>query len=317
MITITHTHADGTLVDGTDRGDGSAQILKGCRFRWFPSIKMWGIAQSRDHLAKRVQINQAAEQLRAAGFEVTVEIDDTPREVAQVKADRADRLDDRRDALTAKAERNAAEADARFARSNEIALARNGQPRLAGHYSCRAWDADQKRIENNDRLGSEAYGKAKHYEQAASVVGNAEAYRERPDVIIRRIAKNEAELRQTMHYINGTRPANDWRGAYGPEPRPATGAYLEQYQARKTFLEHQLEADREALEQAKGSGYHCHSRETIHKGDRISWGWGSGEVGRVSAKSVSVPNRYGWSDRISYERITQVTCPHGETTAAA
>jgi len=28
MLTITHTHAEGTLIDGTDRGDGTAEILK-------------------------------------------------------------------------------------------------------------------------------------------------------------------------------------------------------------------------------------------------------------------------------------------------
>ena len=79
------------------------------------------------------------------------------------------------------------------------------------------------------------------------MVGTADAYRELPPVIIRRIDKNEAELRQTMHYINGTRPANDWRGAYSLDRNPASGARLEQLNARKAFLEHQLAADRAAL----------------------------------------------------------------------
>ena len=61
---------------------------------------MIGIPQSRDQLAKRWQIDQAAKALRAAGHEVTVEIDDTPRDMAEVKADRADRLDARYDRLT-------------------------------------------------------------------------------------------------------------------------------------------------------------------------------------------------------------------------
>ena len=214
MITISHTHEDGTLVLGTDKGDGTAAILKANRFRWFPSIKLWGVPQSRDHLAKRWQIDAAHKALEAAGFEVTVEIDDTPRDVTEVKADRAERLDDRREALEAKAEKNGAEADARFKRSHDIAYARNGQPRLAGHYSCKAWDADQKRIENNDRLGAEAYGKAQHYEHAAKVVGKAEDYRERPDVIIRRTAKNEAELRRIGREITGRPDGQGDSGEY-------------------------------------------------------------------------------------------------------
>jgi hypothetical protein len=28
MLTITHTHAEGTLIDGTSRGDGTAEVLK-------------------------------------------------------------------------------------------------------------------------------------------------------------------------------------------------------------------------------------------------------------------------------------------------
>lgn len=225
-VTIRHTHEDGTLVYGTSKGDGTAEILKANRFRWFPSIKLWGVPQSRDHLAKRWQIDTAAESLRKAGHEVTVEIDDTPRDVAEVKADRADRLDDRYERLTAKAERESAECTARMARADEIVSARNGQPRLAGHHSARHWDADQKRVEQNDRAAQAAYGKAERAQQAAQVVGRADAYRELPAVIIRRIDKTEAELRQTMHYINGTRPANDWRGAYSWDREPASGEHL-------------------------------------------------------------------------------------------
>lgn len=306
MITISHTHADGTLVEGTSKGDGTAAILKANRFRWFPSIKTWGVAQSRDHLAKRWQINAAADALRAAGFEVTIEIDDTPREVTEVKADRAERLEGRQEALEAKAERNGAEAEQRFARASEIAYGRNGQPRLAGHYSCKAWDADQKRIENNDRLGGVAYGKAKHYEAAAAVVGKADAYRERPDVTIRRIEKAEAELRRIARTIAGA--------TFGLSDKPA-GGWLESLEAQRAFTEHQLEADRAALKAAEDAGYRCHSRETIHVGDVISTGrgaWGRGEVARVNAKTVSVKTQYSWTDKVRYEEIKRVECPHDD-----
>lgn len=319
MITITHTHADGTLVDGTDRGDGSAEILKACRFRWFPSLKMWGVPQSRDHLAKRWQIDSAADQLKAAGFEVTVTIDDTPRDVTEVKADRAERLDGRRDRLEARAGRHLAEAERRHAAADHYAERfAGGQPILVGHHSERSARVAQKRIEQNDRAANVAYGKAEYANRAASVVGRADAYRERPDVIIRRIAKTEAELRQTQHRIDGTRPANDWRGAYyAPEAKPAEGAWLEQCQARKTFLEHQLEADREAVAEHEANGYMRLSRETVHKGDLVScWAGRRVEVLRVNAKSVTVPSGYSWTHTIPYDKITSVQCPHEGTTTA-
>jgi predicted RNA methylase len=317
MITIKHTHQDGTLVYGTDRGDGTAAILKTCRFRWFPSIKLWGIAQSRDHLAKRWQIDTAAEALRKAGFEVTIEIDDTPRDVTEVKADRAERLDTRYDRLAAKAERNIAEGDARRARADEIASGRPfGQPILAGHHSERRARTDQKRIEQNDRAAHIHYDKAERASRAASVVGHADAYRELPAVIIRRIEKHEAELRKIERDIAG-RPdwVNDDSGQYKLKLVKPSGEWLAQLEAAKTFTGHQLEADRAALKAHEDAGYRCHSRETIHVGDVINpgGGFGSGTVSRVNAKTVSIPNRYGWTDKLRYEEIRSVECPHQGT----
>jgi predicted RNA methylase len=316
MITIAHTHADGTLVDGTSRGDGTAEILKACRFRWFPSLKTWGIAQSRDHLAKRWQIDSAAAQLRAAGHDVTVEIDDTPRDVTEVKAGRAERLDARADRLTAASERAKHEAESRFAAADAYAERfAGGQPILVGHHSERSARTAQKRMDGHMRAGTAAADKAERVSRAASVVGRADAYRELPAVIIRRIDKTEAELRQTQHRIDGTRPANDWRGAYyAPEAKPAEGAYLEQLQARKTFLEHQLEADRAALAEHEANGYVRLSRETVHKGDTVTcWAGTRVEVLRVSAKSVTVPSGYSWTHTIPYDKITSVQCPHEGT----
>ena len=125
-VTIKHDHADGTPGLRLQPGDGIYELIgprTAARFRYFPSIKMIGIPQSRDHLAKRWQIDQAAEALREAGHVVTVEIDDTPRDVTDVKADRAERLDDRYDRLSTKAERTAAEAAARHAEADRISAA--------------------------------------------------------------------------------------------------------------------------------------------------------------------------------------------------
>ncbi|MFE2991419.1 hypothetical protein [Streptomyces sp. NPDC059262] len=37
-IRITHTHAEGTLATGTDKGDGAGPVLKRYGFRWGLSI---------------------------------------------------------------------------------------------------------------------------------------------------------------------------------------------------------------------------------------------------------------------------------------
>jgi len=311
MITISHTHAGGTLVSGTSKDDGTSAILKGCRFRWFPSVRLWGIPQSRDHLAKRWQIDEAAKQLRAAGFDVSVEIDDTPRDVAQAKADRAGRLDDRREGLTAAAGRHMEVSLAALARADEIAASRPfGQPIIVGHHSERGARADQRRIERAmDRFAGE-YGRSRELERAASVVGDADAYREHPPVIIRRIKGHEAELRKLPRLWADHVIYSAYRHQ---EPDPA---YKEQLEARRVYVKAQLEADRAALRAAEDAGYRCHSRSTIHAGDMIHMHGRTWEVARVNAKSVSVKTGYSWTDTVSYERIRRVDCPHAEAAAA-
>lgn len=150
MIEITHTPEEGTLVNGTTKGDGTAQILRAHRFRWFPSLRVWGIRGSHDHAPKLHQINSAANALRAAGYQVTVSVDTAPRDIAAAEADRRARMDDRAEALDRKAERRAGEADAHLNAADTIAANRPlGQPILVGHHSERRARADQRRLENH------------------------------------------------------------------------------------------------------------------------------------------------------------------------
>ena len=309
-ITIAHTHEDGTLVYGTERGDGTAAILKAARFRWMPSIKLWGIAQSRDHLANRARITAAAEALRAAGFTVDVSIDDKPRAVAEVKADRAERLEDRREALERKTARTREDALAHLAAADAIAERRPfGQPILVGHYSERGARADQRRIESHMDKFCAGYNHADELERRASVVGQADAYRERPAVIIRRIKGAEAELRKLPRLWASHA---EW-AAYKHEA--PSEDYREQLDARRTFLEIQLAADRVALAAAEASGYRRYTSADVHKGDRIRTRFGLRTVVRVSPKSVSVETGYSWTDRISYEEIRGIEYPHGQQQA--
>ena len=84
MITITHTHADGTLIEGSPRvtACGNPEGLRD-NWRYFPSLGAIGIGQSRDKAAQTWKIDQAAEALRAAGHEVTVTVDDSERRIVR------------------------------------------------------------------------------------------------------------------------------------------------------------------------------------------------------------------------------------------
>ncbi|MFG1965739.1 DUF3560 domain-containing protein [Nonomuraea sp. NPDC049028] len=193
-------------MDGTIKGDGAWEILRKHGFHFFPSIKMIGIRQSRDQAAKRWKINGGADALRAAGFEVTVEIDDTPRDRAQVLADQSDRLDDRRDALAAKAQRHAGNAAAAADRANQISERfSGGQPILIGHHSERSARRDQKRMDSAMRKSIEEDKTAQEAARRANAVGNQAAYSARPRVTARRIKRLESDLRLTVRFLQDKR----------------------------------------------------------------------------------------------------------------
>ncbi|WP_344897849.1 DUF3560 domain-containing protein, partial [Nonomuraea antimicrobica] len=234
MITIKHTHEDGTLIYGTRKGDGVFEIVKkweGGGFRYFPSLRMLGLRNSRDRVADRWAINAAAEALRKAGFEVVVEIDDEHRDRAEVLADKADRLEDRRDALEAKADRHAGAASAAHNRAHQISERfAAGQPILVGHHSERGARADRKRMDQAMRKSIDENDQAQEVARRANAVGNQLRRSATPAVIARRIKTAEAELRKIPKSLDGyERRHLDHAGDpyYIENHEPAQGDYRE------------------------------------------------------------------------------------------
>ena len=111
MLTITHTHAAGTLIVGTSRGDGTAEILKLNGWRWGRSIGKWFMPNSRDHLPNLATITRTADTLRTAGFVVDTTMSTEHRTTAEVEADKIVRQADWADTLTTKADRKTAADD--------------------------------------------------------------------------------------------------------------------------------------------------------------------------------------------------------------
>jgi hypothetical protein len=137
MLTITHTHAEGTLIDGTSKGDGTAEALKANGWRWGRSISTWFVPQSRDRLPKLGTIQRTTTALEAAGFTVTTNIDSSHRPMVEVEAGKMQRQADRVDALEHKADRKSTAETAAWERE-EAALRRlpeGGEPIKIGHHS--------------------------------------------------------------------------------------------------------------------------------------------------------------------------------------
>jgi Domain of unknown function (DUF3560) len=310
-IEITHSAAEGTLVHGTSRGDGTNTILKDAGFRWFRTLGVWGIAGSRDRQPNRYKIERAAEALRDAGHTVSIDIDDTHRRTAEAEADRAERQAQRVDALSAKADRKTAAADAAWEAEQRAvqALPPGGEPIKVGHHSerrhrnaiARAHDATRRAIDATD-LAHQAEGRA----QAAAATT---AHRYHPVTVKNRVEKLEAEQRSDQRTLDGHRrvvartATREYVDAFGP----ATGSYRAQVIARMAQRGDEITYWKQIYADLQASGIaSTHSRDSITKGDLIKYRGHWYPVVRVNPKTVSVRlhDCASWTNTIGYHEIS-------------
>jgi hypothetical protein len=322
MVEITHTRQDGTVVEGTARGDGTAEILKRAGFRWAPSIKAWIVQQSRDREAKTWKIDAAAEGLRAAGFEVAVSIDDTPRAFADAEADRAERIADRAERLEDRAGRAAAESEARYAAARQMLdIIPPGQPILVGHHSERRHRRDLERIDNNLRRSVEEERNAKHYQRAAAVAGDYTARRESLPTTLRRIGKLEAEERKTRRDmepcpVSGKRVKPEgqgrtiecrvcWAQITLGETVPDHGRRISQATADQRLgeLADELAYWRRVVTEQQADGAKVWGPDDFQVGGLVSTRFGWRRIVRVNPKSLSLETGYSWTDKLPYDEV--------------
>lgn len=317
-IKITHTHADGTLIEGSRKGDGVYDVLRGLRDNWryFPSIRQIGLGQSRDKAAQTWKIDRATEALRAAGHEVTVEVDDSQRRsFAEAEAGRYERAEDRAAYHEDKAANAGTRADAAYHTEHGILdMIPAGQPILVGHHSERRHRRDLERADSARRRAQAEGERAEYHEERAEAAERFQARRENVPTTLRRIAKLEAEERSFQRDIEG---GPRGRHPYIYEAEPATGERLERLQTALADVREQLTYWRSHVKQAEESGVKVWTREDFAKGDfakrRGQWV----EVLRVNAKSLTVPawldmrpvatqdgQQYSWTDPLPYDKVT-------------
>jgi hypothetical protein len=310
-IEITHTAAEGTLVHGTARGDGTNTILKTAGFRWFRTVGAWSIPSSRDRQPNLGKIERAAAALRAAGHTVTVDVDSTHRSVVDAEADRAQRQDDRAGVLAAKADRRAADAETAWeaeARAS-AAVPPGGEPIKIGHHS---ESRHRKAIDRaHETLGRavQASDAATEAARRAQVAAATTAHRHNPVTVKNRIDKLEAEQRRDERARDGHRRvvARTATATYVDEFGPATGTYREQILARMAQRADEI-AHWQAIyaaQQAAGIA-NTFGPDTIAKGDLIKKRGAWYQVVRVNPKSVSVQVQAGatWTHKIAYHEIS-------------
>jgi Domain of unknown function (DUF3560) len=200
-LRITHTHAEGTLLLGTRRGDGTSVILKatGCGW-WFSSAigdGAWYLRRSRDRHADQSAIDRTAAALRAHGCEISMSIDNARRDVADVEAERADRSHDRAELFTDLAARRHMAGTARLDR---VGLTRAaipfGQPVISDRFA-----ALLRRLRASEAIGYRDLGLAEHWQRAAQATIATQKDRLNPRTTTRRIDRLDAEIRRLERHV--------------------------------------------------------------------------------------------------------------------
>lgn len=311
-LTITHTHSEGTLIDGTARGDGSAEVLKINRWRWSRKLGSWYVPHSRDRLAKRTLIHSTAAALRGAGFDVEVAIDDTYRALVSVEADKIERQKDRVDALDAKADRRAARAEDAWSADEaaHAALPEGGEPIKVGHHS-------ERRHRNALDKAWNTLGKAVTAEREAAIArGRADAAahtteaRYAPIAVTRRVARLEAELRRLERARDGYKRTLFTNGQTGQKCVEEHGAATGEYRVRLLAkIDHTADTlaywQGVAATQIATGEAPVYTPDVMVSGDQVRYAEHWHSVVRVNGKSVTITSIVGgsWTDRVAYGEI--------------
>lgn len=320
-ITITHTPETGTILSGSAKGDGVWEIARQHGFTYRRSVGIF-IMGSRDRKPQTWKINAAKTALEAAGHTVELDLDDRLRSVAERETAQAERLEDRQEALEAKAARLGEQGTADYERARQMADAIPfGQPMMPDHYSYRHDVNYRKRMQRTYDRAFETLGEAKETDRKAEASRTNQRYRETGPVTERRIAKLEAERRKVERDMapcpvsgkkvkpEGQGKTTECRLCWNPitlgETVPEHGRRISQAHGEQRLAE---------LDDELGY-WRTHLQELIDSGRYRKWGPGDFQVGdyvltrfgcwskveKVNRKTLSVPSGYGWLDKIPFD----------------
>jgi hypothetical protein len=282
-ILIAHTNSAGTLVTGTQRGDGSRDALRAARLRWSRNLGAWFMPQSRGFAVRRERIDSLAAALTEAGFTVTVNVEEYDAAVA-LQA-RQDASEDRADALAAKAARERGRSDERHSSASAIVAAiPPGQPILVGHHSEARHRRDLARHDKHMRAAVEHAQAADRAAQRSRSARSQAAEREDPVVMGRKKDRIEAEKREIERRLAS-----------------AAGDYAARLRERMGVLEADLAFLRESIER---SGARQYAATDFRVGDfaQIRGSWL--EVVRVNPKTLAVQSVMPYPLKYRYHEVT-------------
>ncbi|MFH9439172.1 DUF3560 domain-containing protein [Streptomyces rochei] len=281
-ITITHTREDGTVLDGSRKGDGVYEIVSQHGFRFSRNVGIY-IRGSQDKEAQHWRINGAAAALRAAGHTVTVTInEDDDRSFAEIEEAREERAEDRAERFGERAGRAAAESVARRKKADDIGRRfEGGQPILVDHYSAPAAFRAQERMHANMSKSIEEREKAGYWASRAEAAAAFKEHRNDPYRTLRRLKKLRAELRQQQRY-HAEAVAKGWDS-------------VDRHARLIRDLERDIAGWEEVIEKAKAEGVKVWTPDDFAPGDFVRMRGSWYEVIRVNPATLSI----AWNLRLA------------------
>jgi hypothetical protein len=321
-ITITHTPEEGTLLTGSTRGDGVWEIARQHGFRYSRQVGIY-IRGSRDRKPQTWHINAAKTALEEAGHSVTLDLDEQLRSAAKREEALAERLEDRQDALDAKADRlvDRGSATVQQARTMGDAIP-FGQPILVGHHSERRDRNYRNRIESTYRRGFAELEKGESAGEQAEASRRHQQYRKRGDVKERRIKELEADERRILRDMEPcktsgikAKPEAVGRTFTCPvcyheqtmgETVPDHGRNVSSERGQQLLAEvrDELDFNRQHLQElVDGGQYRKWGPEDFQVGDEVLTWLGWRRVLRVNRKSLTLPTDYSWTETVPYDGV--------------
>jgi Domain of unknown function (DUF3560) len=288
-ITLTHTPAQGTLADGTSRGDTAGAVLKANRFRYSRNLGQWYLPHSRDKSANTWLIETTAAALREAGHSVETTIDnDATRSFVEAEAERTERAEERAERFAGYADNAATRSDSRSKAGHQMLDAiPMGQPILVGHHSEKRDRAYRNRAFDNLEKSFREADKAAHWTDRSAAVTSNQERRQSTGTTLRRIEKLEADERYWVRTLKTGHNSGGWT--------TDTPEKIAEINRRLAAVREQLEHWRAQIAEKEQAGVKIWSRADFQKGDfaRIGNHWN--EIIRVNAKTLTVPYVNNWS----------------------
>ncbi|MFE0580749.1 DUF3560 domain-containing protein [Streptomyces sp. NPDC058874] len=288
-IEITHTRREGTLVDGTSRGDGSAEILKLREygrtlrqpFRWSRNLDCWYLPHSRDHAAYTPSLELLAQRLRDAGLDATLTIDNADRRsFAEAEQDREERAEARADRFGGYADNAARNSQAAWKSAHAISERFEfGQPILRGHHSEGRALRDRERMDTSMRKSITEGDRAQHWADRQKAAANYEQFRTNPGRTLRRLEKLRADLRAVEKWQRGESAKGYSRNPDDPE-----------LIIRHEELTEEIAHWEQVIKDAEAKGFKVWSKADFKRGDFALYRGTWYEVLRVNPKSVTIPH---------------------------